>query len=226
MTTTWRNESYSVETTKQCGPATVNVTKYCDGWPRVSQPCGLVTKTVGTYTSGLVTVAVTDKQYPVAPPNCTIADSDCSALWASQTSAASWSYANGYASAANYPHCTLPQEKKCLDCTITADHVRLLYWPPATVYDVCGYENRTTVPLSQTGAGPNTAIFDGTTLTSPSVYLSFAAVSAKTGYGGDCGKPSTEHALVALDPKELSSQRGPRNWPDGKYSKLEDTRPN
>ena len=59
------------------------------------------------------------------------------------------------------------------DCTIRAPHARLLYWPVTTTGgNVCGKKG-TTIENTPTILGqPNTVVWDNTTLTSPTVYLS------------------------------------------------------
>ena len=61
-------------------------------------------------------------------------------------------------------------------CYIYAQNNRILYWPITTVSgDFCA-QNGTTV--TQTANPPKTAVVDGTTLTSPTNYLSFGAAYA------------------------------------------------
>ena len=94
------------------------------------------------------------------------------------------------------PDCDPPCDRK--NCTISAAIVKLNYWPVSTV---SGYANLTVTPNA---TEPVTAVVNGTTFTSPTVYLSYEGVSAIDG----CGKPlgrSYPGAVLSLSPNDVTS---------------------
>lgn len=79
-------------------------------------------------------------------------------------------------------------------CTVQGGTVELLFWPSTSV--VPGLNNST--------AGPVTAIYKDTTLTSPSVYLEYKTAYALNGCSQKVGG-SYPGAILALDPDDLYS---------------------
>ena len=221
-----------------CTPVTVPLETYCDGWPRASQTCdtqsynNTITTTYSYYgneddgpsatsTSSANTITSAASTSTASKP-CSIDASDCVGLWASYTSVLS---SGGNISSDDYgPHCLPP----CANCVVQAQRVRVLYWPPATVY---GFENSTNCSTTMDYFGNlgyvetrsavyptptiqglnNTAVFEGQTLTSPTMYLSFEDIHATGTIAGpglwgsaQCGQ-SYSTAFVAVTPGDLSS---------------------
>ena len=191
-------------TSTRCGPVTVPLTIYCDGIPRANQTC--ITSSSWTTETILYSNTSTRRRTgPLAfpPPPCTISDDDCVGLSASLESAVSRGFTNA-SEGVNF-NCDSP----CNLCRIDAAGARVLYWPPQTIVanNSCAFVqgHRTIIEATQTIPGkPNTAILDGHTLTSPSLYVSLSGVSAN---GGDCGTTYST-ALISIPPGGLSSYNG------------------
>jgi hypothetical protein len=93
----------------------------------------------------------------------------------------------------------------------------MFYWPITTLSgDFCA-QNGTTVTPSPTApdGSPNTAIYNGLTLTSPSAYLVVSAVNAQLKYRA-CNRrtswtimPDATPATVAVHPSDVSSVFNP-----------------
>lgn len=98
-----------------------------------------------------------------------------------------------------YPDC-ISTVSGCGNCTIYGASVQLNYWPTTTVSQS---SNRT---ITSTNTGPVVAIVDGTTFTSPSVYLSFDSVYAKN----HCRPVGSTHpgAVISLNPDAVHSLNG------------------
>jgi hypothetical protein len=91
-------------------------------------------------------------------------------------------------------------------CTIGVDRATMFYWPVFTVSgDVCGKKGQTITPTPTIPGVPNTAVFSGQTLVSPSAYLLGHGVSAHF-RAGDCGN-KYRSALVPIATESLSSYR-------------------
>ena len=88
----------------------------------------------------------------------------------------------------------------CGDCTIFGNAVQLVYWPVNTA---SGNPNSTITP---TITGPILAIANGSTYTSPTVYLSYQSVYA----ANSCGLVGKNYsgAILSLSPNAVSSIRG------------------
>lgn len=107
------------------------------------------------------------------------------------------------------PACTPGQgwgyNEPCSSCNVVASSVRLLYWPvTVSDQDACG-GGSTAPPI-----GPSTAVFEGVTVTSPTVYLSFDVLAAGTAHYGHltaCGATHT-NVLLPVEPTAISSFRG------------------
>jgi hypothetical protein len=170
--------------------------------------------TTETYYFTTPTTITTQASWTGTPPSCSINTSDCFLLESEYTSSlSSWS-AN---TSLQYPkdvQCTTTPFDPCAGpCGITAGTARLLYWPVTTTNgDFCA-QNGSTVTVSPTGDGPNTVVFEGTTLTSPTVYMSLQQVGAEVirGATASCG-PTYNNILVPMQPSELSSRTGYQNF--------------
>ena len=112
------------------------------------------------------------------------------------------------------PYCT--PYTACSTCQITAGSVRLLYWPSTAVpnNNICpspNVTNTTTFTAEPTGKGPNTQVFDGFTLTSPTAYMSFSGIVVSW-----CSNQSTikTNTIIPVNPTDVSSLRSVP-WPAG-----------
>lgn len=89
----------------------------------------------------------------------------------------------------------------CKKCTVSGGTVQLLYFP---VSRTASTGNLTAAPATKTSNLPETAVFDNTTLTSGSVYISFNTAYAKDACGTQVGG-RYPGAILAMDPKSLST---------------------
>lgn len=107
-----------------------------------------------------------------------------------------------------YPTCDDSSCHLCdpTQCTISADRVQLNYWPVSTV---SGYPNLT-VTSNATESVTAVVKINGTTFTftSPTVYLSYAAVSAVDGCSHAVGK-SYPGAVIGVSSNAISSIDSP-----------------
>ena len=98
---------------------------------------------------------------------------------------------------ASPPCCQVTQviTEDCLQCSINGGTVRLLYWPPNT-------RNGT----GSVTAGPSVITTLGTTLTSPTVYISFQTVFAEN----LCTVVGSNHtgSIIGLAPQDVSTIYG------------------
>lgn len=190
-----------------CDPqSSINILNYtgplttlCDGYPRAlsMRQTQTVWENTGctTYTQDYITY-----NYTKAPP-CTIGTSDCANLWSAWSSYQDTEYTTPMA----IPPC---QTASCEACSITAATLQLLYWPVTVMPPtLCanGTINATTLTMPQTGDGPNTAVVGDTTLTSPTVYLSYKDIQAGPDliYTG-CGSKIAS-AIIPLEPDAVYS---------------------
>lgn len=86
----------------------------------------------------------------------------------------------------------------CGQCYINAETVQLFYWPVSTSAD------NPKSKLLVTTSGNVTAVYNGTTFTSPSVYLSFQNVWTSKEFCQYTGRNYSD-ALLKVDPRSLSS---------------------
>lgn len=150
-------------------------TTLCDGVPRVlgGETVYGNSSFLTTYTSDVFTetaFAMTANNYTarVPKPDCTIDEQDCKSLYTT------WSV--GYTSpwTASLPACDYETfvsscTECCASCTISANGVQMMYWPPTAIGSYCA-ANRTYVTGTPTKPGfPNTKIIGNTTYTSPTV---------------------------------------------------------
>lgn len=89
----------------------------------------------------------------------------------------------------------------CKKCTVSGGTVQLLYFP---VSRTASPGNLTAAPATKTSHLPETAVFDNTTLTSGSVYISFNTAYANDACGTQVGG-RYPGAILAMDPKSLST---------------------
>lgn len=95
-------------------------------------------------------------------------------------------------------------------CTVQGGTVELLYWPVATtsLYSGNDGEQRTSIiPISGDPAKTVTAMYDGITLVSPTVYISFQTAFALDECSSPVGHNHTG-SIVAVQPSDLSSIHG------------------
>jgi hypothetical protein len=190
-----------------------SVTDTFCGHPYGTAFCTSYTTTVTYYYTTPSTVT-TQASWTGTPPLCSINESDCSLLETVYTSSLSaWSANHSL----HYPkdvQCTTTPYDPCAgQCGMTAGNARLLYWPVTTTNgDFCA-QNGTTVTATPTGDGPNTVVFEGTTLTSPTVYMSLQMIGAEVVLQetASCG-PTYNNVLVPMQPSELSSRTGYQNF--------------
>ena len=182
------------------GPGTPTASPYylCDGIPRYNQ-----TKPWSTYLISTSVVLTQGRTFPEPAPRCSIQPSDCNAVMSFYNSILKT--ANG--SYTYYGICTPIITHMttgfCGSCTFEPSHVQLLYWPVTTTNgDLC-LRNGSTITQTPTGIGPNTAVVNGTTFTSPTVYMAYDTLAAKN----FCGKVGNIHTngIIALNPTDVSS---------------------
>lgn len=91
----------------------------------------------------------------------------------------------------------------CGNCTFVPSHVQLLYWPVTTTNGNPCLGNDSTITQMPTGNGPNTAVVNGTTFTSPTVYMVYDTLVVKN----FCGSVGNSHTsgVIALNPTDVSS---------------------
>jgi len=227
--------SFSLEqyTDTHTGP----VTKLCDGVPRAALG---ETETITYYRPGPdvpcrnKSSTYTGETYTYftlkSTPDCTFSTEDCpgilqaytsrSAVWrsayeqnASQTILPSpwqpWTCIRPWTPP---PITTTSSYNYCLNCQFHAWSATLFYWPEQSVSSVC-LSNGSTTNISFRDR-PSTALLNGITLTSPSLYLSYGILQARStlpqgaagGAAGLCGGNYSD-ILMTLHPSEVSSAR-------------------
>ncbi|KAK0367148.1 hypothetical protein LTR94_000145 [Friedmanniomyces endolithicus] len=128
------------------------------------------------------------------------------------------------------PSCTLG----CQRCAITGNNVRLLYWPPSTAHVSSG-DGISTAHLKRSvanGTAIHTAIFGGTTLTSPTLYISYDTLYASNSCHGIGW--TIKNTIIPVASSDLSSLAyqplanwaiGPGQWGNGELSYKYTSRP-
>ncbi|KAM0720457.1 hypothetical protein Q7P37_004593 [Cladosporium fusiforme] len=154
--------------------------------------------------------------YPAPRPTCSFDVTACNSLWDMHDD-----YMNSVAtmwpdgayetiSPIYYPACEPDRPGKyCDSCTISANSVQMFYWPPVAIGEPCDPNRRFTTATPTLPGRPNTIVFDTTTFTSPTIYLSFSQLSVqqKKAFGYyDCGKQLT-NLIVPIRPESVSSIR-------------------
>ena len=120
--------------------------------------------------------------------------------WVTTGTTSSWPTTESFA-----PNCTLG----CQQCAITGDKVRILYWPTqkATV-GTNGTALPTSVgPLAQSttsATAASTIVYDGVTLTSPTVYISYRTLYASDSCSG-LGRTISNTIIALSKASDLSS---------------------
>ncbi|GAB1736506.1 hypothetical protein NU219Hw_g7654t1 [Hortaea werneckii] len=118
--------------------------------------------------------------------------------WMTNGSSTWWPTTRSFA-----PSCTLG----CQTCAVTGNTVQVYYWPPSTATMV---ENGTmtarpsALPSSGNKSGPVIAVVDNTTLTSPTVYISYAKLYASNSCSG-IGRTIQNTIIPLSSSAELSS---------------------
>ncbi|KAK6433858.1 hypothetical protein LTR95_009958 [Oleoguttula sp. CCFEE 5521] len=165
-------------------------------------------KLLRTPTTSIVTSTVTYKPpvtltyqrgtYTGVPPTCTIAETACTPILSSYSSAISDAETNGAPYPTNLPHCETSNTatitsaptpvETYVDCAIDTQYCfmhggqfgTLFYWPVTTVNgDFCAQNGTTVTPSPTDPAGaPNTVVSLGYTFTSPTPYISLAYIQA------------------------------------------------
>ncbi|KAI9372203.1 hypothetical protein BJX61DRAFT_542902 [Aspergillus egyptiacus] len=219
----------SISLEKWSNTHTGPLTTLCDGAPRALGTREIVTAYypgTGPCETSYRTYTNVDTLYrePSPVPECTLQNSDCIAIWSTYyESSSSWrsSIITSVPGDTNSPirpwDCrtsrTYPSADPCAGCHFLPGTATLFYWPIATASgDLC-LQNGTTLPPT----GPSTAIVNGETFVSPTVYLSFTSIYAYSNWRGrpgvQCGVDHFNH-ILSLDPEIVISMRGHRN---GKY---------
>ncbi|KAL5341406.1 hypothetical protein BJX70DRAFT_358690 [Aspergillus crustosus] len=203
------------------------LTTLCDGVPRALGPREIVTRYfpgTGECVTGSTTYTIMDTLYrePTGLPECALETSECIPIWETYSSdSSSWrdSIITSTPGDTNSPirpiDCpatqrVYPEENPCSDCHFLPGTATLFYWPVTTADgDLC-LQNGTTLPAS----GLSTAIVNGDTFVSPTVYLSFTTIYAWSNRmnhrGYQCGV-SHSNEILSIDPSTLYSVRYHRN---------------
>jgi hypothetical protein len=203
--------------------ANSTVYSLCDGWPRLNGTTSVIKQTdwrTATSTTFFITTSAVSTAIPA--PNCTIVKSDCDVLhtsWSSEDSAynATISAYESYVASANSasvettvrrpiqtyvsPICGSPTPNSPQwmvgpnTCVVNDATVQLLYWPVTRQSgDLCR-SNASLATIGPTIPGkPNTVEYEGTTLTSPTVYISLDGTWQLT----SSGTTFTDHTRVLL----------------------------
>ena len=204
----------------------------CDKWPRLDGSTSISTHSYQSrvpWTSSFVRTESVSTAYPA--PNCTILKPECDILYTSFSSAeSSWnisyssyeSHRSSAVSAGVAVTMTFPQQDYTSPicgsptpflstsavgppgCAVDKATVQLLYWPVARqTSDLCN-GNASLATMTPTISGkPNTAVYEGTTLTSPTVYIALDGTWRVT----SSGSTIDEHSLLILPqkPTDVSS---------------------
>jgi hypothetical protein len=207
----------------------------CDGWPRLNGTTSVIKQTdwrTATSTTFFITTSAVSTAVPA--PNCTIVKSDCDVLytsWSSEDSAynATISSYESYVASANSasvettirrpirtyisPICGSPTPNSPFwtvgpnTCLVNDATVQLLYWPVTRQPgDLCR-SNASFATIGPTIPGkPNTVEYEGTILTSPTVYIALDG----TWQLSSSGTTFTDHTRVLLPqmPTDVSSMCG------------------
>ncbi|RAH42843.1 uncharacterized protein BO95DRAFT_475575 [Aspergillus brunneoviolaceus CBS 621.78] len=205
------------------------LTTLCDGIPRAVGPRETATEYFPDASSpcseGYQTFTETETLYrnpPDPTPDCTLQTSECIPIWSTYSELEASYYetitaappgdTNSPIPPYSCPSTTrsYPEENPCSACHFLPGTATLFYWPVTTADgDLC-QQNGTTVSPS----GPSTAIVNGETFISPTVYLSFTSIYAwsnrRAHPGSQCGV-SHSNEILSINPATLSSVRNHRN---------------
>ncbi|KAL4952209.1 hypothetical protein BDW69DRAFT_195851 [Aspergillus filifer] len=203
------------------------LTTLCDGKARALGSREIVTAYYpgdGPCVSSYTTYTRTDTFYrePSPSPTCPLNTDECIPIWSTYSSLSSeWRDANPTTTPGDTnspippydcptPAREYPEENPCSACHFLPGTATVFYWPVTTADgDLCA-QNGTTLPPE----GPSTAIVNGETFVSPSVYISFTTIYAwsnRRGHAGfQCGVDHFDQ-LISVNPETLSSIRYHRN---------------
>ncbi|EAU30088.1 conserved hypothetical protein [Aspergillus terreus NIH2624] len=203
------------------------VTTLCDGVPRALGPRESITEFwpgTGPCSSFMVTETSTTLVYrsPSPTPKCKLNTRDCIPVWQTYNSLQQAYYSSitteipGDTKSPIRPG-RCPSTKRttttadaCNNCHYLPDTATLFYWPVSTVSgDLC-LQNGSTVPATPTADGPNTAVVNGNTFVSPTVYVSFTSIYARGNSrshpNGACGDDHKD-VIISVDPGSVTSYR-------------------
>ncbi|KAF2180600.1 hypothetical protein K469DRAFT_592024 [Zopfia rhizophila CBS 207.26] len=157
----------------------VPMTTLCDGYPRAVRPILTYwfTNTSTYYNRSQTLYTYFPAVHTEIRPTCTIQDQspECTSVWeAYDYTSRSWRYCDrNRRSTQARPPCysqqACPTQSTPYKCHVDGRELKLLYWPVTTAGDFCG--NKSTITPTPTGPGPNTAVYNGATYTSPTVYM-------------------------------------------------------
>lgn len=209
-------------------PHTGPVTTACDGIPRALGPLEYLTSYwpgTGPCSTAMLSSTWMTPIYrsPSPSPTCHLNARDCIPIWQtyhSRFAAYAESVTTEIPGDTNSPirpvNCpsTRIEQDPCTDCHYLPGTATLFYWPVSTTNgDLC-LQNGSTIAATPTGDGPNTAIVDSHTFTSPSIYVSFTSVYARGNNrkfpDGSCGADH-EDVIISIHPDSMTSYRGHRN---------------
>ncbi|PLB53611.1 hypothetical protein P170DRAFT_469099 [Aspergillus steynii IBT 23096] len=208
------------------------LTTLCDGAPRALGPRETATgyyPGTGPCSSFDVTYSERSSLYrsPSPMPTCTLEIEDCVGIWETYSSRSSaWRSSistSTYGDTAKpirpwscpTPAREYPEENPCSACHFLPATATVFYWPVETADgDLC-LQNGTTIEATPTAPpAANTAVVDGHTMESPSVYISFTSIYAwsnrRAHPGHQCGEYHSNE-LIAVHPTDVVSMRGHRN---------------
>ncbi|EAU33408.1 conserved hypothetical protein [Aspergillus terreus NIH2624] len=170
------------------------VTTACDGIPRALGPLEYLTSYwpgTGPCSTIMLSSTWTTPIYrlPSSSPTCQLNVQDCIPIWQTYNS-----LFNAYVESVtveipgdtnspirpvNCPSTRQTEQDPCTNCHYLPGTATLFYWPVSTTSgDLC-LQNGSTITATPTGDGPNTAIVDSYTFTSPSIYVSFTSIYAR-----------------------------------------------
>ncbi|KAH7122833.1 hypothetical protein B0J11DRAFT_581508 [Dendryphion nanum] len=151
----------------------------CDGSPRVT---GLATPTGSARTTTQTIRTVWTSTWMPLRPTCTVESygKECRSMYSSLASITSRLSASPQGTPSTTipsfmitPPCrtpdTYPNPTAPISCSLVVSTYKVLYWPVTMKGDFCGTQS--TIPPTPTISGkPNTALYSGLTITSPTIY--------------------------------------------------------
>jgi hypothetical protein len=149
--------------------------------------------------------------FSIPPPACTIDQKGCDSLASSYGSHFFSDAINGQlladtTTAWDAPWCDSSPRTDCLpECYIQAHDVRLFFWPEGEGGLPCDNRTKSAITSKAEIATPLTAIVEGETLTSPTVYLSYRVVSAENQFIHSWCKVSLSNVWLPVKSEHLST---------------------
>ncbi|GAB7356740.1 hypothetical protein MBLNU459_g7645t2 [Dothideomycetes sp. NU459] len=209
LTTTAEGSTYTYLSSSWSYPHVTDVYTLCDGVPRANAtPVTEFWNSTRVFDSTVATVT-TVANYTVSPPTCSINPYLCVELANSSLSTGEpvCDLPPGYQFIFTGDELGLTVDQEYDFCEFVGGPVQLLYWPVSTAGGLCGH-NGTTL----TTKGPSTVVYSGTTLTSPTVYISFSTLFAvghglqywNTSYTTHLGK-DLKNYIMPQRPQDVSS---------------------